>query len=98
MAKKDKYIVGLDVGTTKTCAIICELNDKEQLAVVGLGCSESKGLRKGVVVNLDSTVSSIKRAVEDAEKGAGTTVESVFVGLSGVHVKSFNSRGAVAVT
>jgi cell division protein FtsA len=98
LAKKDKYIVGLDVGTTKTCAIICELNDKEQLAVVGLGCSESKGLRKGVVVNLDSTVSSIKRAVEDAEKGAGTTVESVFVGLSGVHVKSFNSRGAVAVT
>jgi cell division protein FtsA len=97
LAKKNKYIVGLDVGTTKICAIICELNDKEQLEVVGMGTSESKGLRKGVVVNLDSTVSSIKKAVEDAEKGAGTAVESVFVGLSGVHVKSFNSRGAVAV-
>lgn len=97
MAKKNKYIVGLDVGTTKTCAIICELNDKTQLEVIGMGLCESKGLRKGVVVNLDSTVSAIKKAVEDAEKGAGTTVESVFVGLSGVHVKSFNSRGAVAV-
>ncbi|MCI0424145.1 MAG: cell division protein FtsA [Acidobacteria bacterium] len=97
MAKKNKYVVGLDVGTTKTCAIICELNDREQLEVVGMGTAESKGLRKGVVVNLDAAVSSIKKAVEDAEKGAGTAVESVFVGLSGVHVKSFNSRGAVAV-
>ena len=97
MAKKNKYVVGLDVGTTKTCAIICELNDRQQLEVLGMGLAESKGLRKGVVVNLDAAVSSIKKAVEDAEKGAGTAVESVFVGLSGVHVKSFNSRGAVAV-
>jgi len=97
LAKKNKYVVGLDVGTTKTCAIICELNDRQQLEVLGMGLAESKGLRKGVVVNLDAAVSSIKKAVEDAEKGAGTAVESVFVGLSGVHVKSFNSRGAVAV-
>ncbi|MBM3801524.1 MAG: cell division protein FtsA [Acidimicrobiia bacterium] len=97
MAKKNKYVVGLDVGTTKTCAIICELNDDRHLEVLGMGSAESKGLRKGVVVNLDAAVSSIKKAVEDAEKGAGTSVESVFVGLSGVHVRSFNSRGAVAV-
>ena len=97
LAKKNKYIVGLDVGTTKTCAVICELSDKLELDVIGMGSAESKGLRKGVVVNLDSTVSSIKKAVEEAEKGAGIPVESVFVGLSGVHVKSFNSRGAVAV-
>lgn len=97
MAKKNKYVVGLDVGTTKTCAVICELNDSLQLEVAGMGASESKGLRKGVVVNLDAAVHSIKKAVEDAEKGAGAAVESVFVGLSGVHVKSFNSRGAVAV-
>jgi cell division protein FtsA len=97
LAKKNRYIVGLDVGTTKTCVIVCELNDREQLEVLGVGSAESKGLRKGVVVNLDSTVNSIKKAVEDAEKSAGTAVESVFVGLSGVHVKSFNSRGAVAV-
>jgi cell division protein FtsA len=97
LAKKNKYVVGLDVGTTKTCAVICELNDSQELEVVGMGSSESKGLRKGVVVNLDAAVTSIKKAVEDAEKGAGAAVESVFVGLSGVHVKSFNSRGAVAV-
>ena len=97
MSKKNKYIVGLDVGTTKTCAVICELNEKHELELAGIGTTESRGLRKGVVVNLDSTVSSIKKAIEDAEKGAGTSAESVFVGLSGVHVKSFNSRGAVAV-
>ncbi len=97
MAKKNKYVVGLDVGTTKTCAVICEVMDSQQLEVAGMGASESKGLRKGVVVNLDAAVSSIKKAVEDAEKGAGAAVESVFVGLSGVHIKSFNSRGAVAV-
>ena len=79
MAKKNKYVVGLDVGTTKTCAIICELNDLQQLEVLGMGLAESKGLRKGVVVNLDAAVSSIKKAIEDAEKGAGTAVESVFV-------------------
>ena len=98
MAKKNRYIVGLDVGTTKTCAVICELGEKNELTVIGMGCTESKGLRKGVVVNLDGTVSAIKRAVEEAEKVAGTSIESVYVGLSGVHVKSFNSRGAVAVT
>lgn len=98
MAKKSKYVVGLDVGTTKTCVVICELSEGNELTVVGIGSAESKGLRKGVVVNLDSTVSAIRKAVEEAEKVAGTSVESVYVGLSGVHVKSFNSRGAVAIT
>ena len=98
MAKKSKYVVGLDVGTTKTCAVICELGERNELTVVGMGSAESKGLRKGVVVNLDATVSAIKKAVEEAEKVAGTSIESVYVGLSGVHVKSFNSRGAVAIT
>jgi cell division protein FtsA len=98
LTKKSKYIVGLDVGTTKTCAVICELGEKGELTVIGMGSTESKGLRKGVVVNLDATVSAIKRAVEEAEKAAGTSIESAYVGLSGVHVKSFNSRGAVAIT
>jgi cell division protein FtsA len=98
LAKKSKYVVGLDVGTTKTCVVICELSEGNELTVVGIGSAESKGLRKGVVVNLDSTVSAIRKAVEEAEKVAGTSVESVYVGLSGVHVKSFNSRGAVAIT
>jgi cell division protein FtsA len=98
LAKKSKYVVGLDVGTTKTCAVICELGERNELMVVGMGSAESKGLRKGVVVNLDATVNAIKKAVEEAEKVAGTSIESVYVGLSGVHVKSFNSRGAVAIT
>jgi cell division protein FtsA len=97
LAKKNKYIVGLDVGTTKTCVIICEW-DAERLDVRGIGWAESKGLRKGVVVNLDGAVSSIKKAVEEAEKKAGTAVESAYVGLSGAHIKSFNRNGAVAIT
>ncbi len=97
MPRKTKYVVGLDVGTTKTCTVICEVNDKGGLEVVGVGSADSKGLRKGVVVNLDGAVSAIKKSVEEAERGAGTAVESVFVGLSGWHIKSFNSQGAVAV-
>lgn len=97
MPRKTKYVVGLDVGTTKTCTIICEPNDEGGLDVVGIGYAASKGLRKGVVVNLDRAVSAIKKSVEEAERNAGTAVESVFVGLSGEHIKSFNSQGAVAV-
>lgn len=97
MGKKGKYFVGLDVGTTKTCVLICELNTG-RLEVRGVGWAESRGLRKGVVVNLDGAVSSIKKAVEEAEKKAGVAVESAYVGLSGSHIKSFNRSGAVAIT
>jgi cell division protein FtsA len=97
LGRKNQYIVGLDVGTTKTSALICELQE-DRLEVRGLGAAESKGLRRGVVTNLDATVNSIKRAVEEAERQAAVPVESVFVGLSGAHIKSFNREGAVAVT
>ena len=96
MPRKTKYVVGLDVGTTKTSTIICEVNDEGGLEVVGVGSADSHGLRRGVVVNLGGAVSAIKKSVEEAERGAGTAVESVFVGLSGAHIKSFNSQGAVA--
>ena len=98
MARKTRYVVGLDVGTTKTCTIICEVNDEGGLEVAGVGSAESRGLRRGVVVNLDGAVSAIKKSVEEAERSAGTAVESAFVGLSGGHIRSFNSQGAVAVT
>ena len=98
MARKTRHVVGLDVGTTKTCTVICEVNDEGGLEVVGVGSAESRGLRRGVVVNLDGAVSAIKKSVEEAERSAGTSVESVFVGLSGGHIQSFNSQGAVAVT
>ena len=86
MAKKDKFLVGLDIGSTKTCALIAEIDD-EQLKFLALGAAESKGLRKGLIVNLDSTVSSIRRAVEEAESVANVPVESALVGVAGSFVR-----------
>ncbi len=94
MAKKDKYIVGLDIGSTKTCALLAEM-DNDQLRFLALGAAESKGLRKGLIVNLDSTVSSIRRAVEEAEGVANVPVESAIIGVAGSHVRGLNSRGGV---
>lgn len=92
MAKKDKYIVGLDIGSTKTCVLLAEM-DNDQLRFLALGAAESKGLRKGLIVNLDSTVSSIRRAVEEAEGVANVPVESAIIGVAGSHVRGVNSRG-----
>ena len=94
MGKKDKYVVGLDIGSTKTCVLIAEI-DNEQTRFLALGAAESKGLRKGLIVNLDSTVSSIRRAVEEAESVANVPVESALIGVAGSHVKGVNSRGGV---
>ncbi len=96
MSKKDKYIVGLDIGSTKTCVLIAELAD-EQVKFLALGAAESKGLRKGSIVNLDATVSSIRRAVEEAEGVSGIPVESALIGVAGSHVRGLNSRGGVTL-
>ena len=96
MAKKDKYLVGLDIGSTKTCVLIAEV-DEEQVRFLALGAAESKGLRKGLIVNLDSTVSSIRRAVEEAESVAGVPVESAVIGVAGAHVRGVNSRAGVTL-
>ena len=96
MAKKDRYIIALDVGSTKTCALIAEV-DEEQVKFLSLGAAESKGLRKGLIVNLDSTVSSIRRAVEEAEGVANVPVESAVIGVAGSHVRGVNSRGGVTL-
>ena len=97
MARKERYLVGLDVGTSKVAALVGELVGEQNLDVVGLGVAESKGIRRGVVVNLEAAVDSIKKAIEEAELMAGVEVDSVYLGLSGPHVKGFNSRGVVAV-
>ena len=94
MAKKDKYLVGLDIGSTKTCVLISEI-EGELIKFLALGAAESKGLRKGVIVNLDSTVSSIRRAVEEAESVANVPVEEAVVGVAGAHVRGVNSRGGI---
>lgn len=98
MAKKDKEIVvGLDIGTTKICCAIAEVDEESALNIIGLGTNKSRGLRKGVVVNIDSTVESIKAAVEEAELMAGVEVDSAYVGIAGGHIKGFNSHGIIAV-
>ena len=96
MSKKDKYLVGLDIGSTKTCVLIAELAD-EQAKFLALGAAESKGLRKGSIVNLEATVSSIRRAVEEAEGVSGIPVESALIGVAGSHVRGLNSRGGVTL-
>ncbi|MGH7422761.1 MAG: cell division protein FtsA, partial [Candidatus Methylomirabilales bacterium] len=98
MPRESDVIVGLDIGTTKICAIIAELLDDGGLDIIGVGISPSKGLRKGVVINIEVTVDSIKRALEEAELMAGVDVHSVFVGIAGGHIKGINSRGVIAVS
>lgn len=95
-ARQGNIIVGLDVGTTKICAVVGEINNR-MLEIRGVSTSPSKGLRKGVVVNIESTVDSIKNAVRTAESSTGVEINNVRVGISGGHIKGFNSYGAVGV-
>jgi len=97
LAKKENIIVGLDVGTTKICAVVGEVVEGNKIDIIGIGTSPSKGLRKGVVTNIESTVESIKKAVEEAELMAGVEINSVYAGIAGGHIKSFNSRGVIAI-
>ena len=90
-------IVGLDIGTSKIVAIVAQLLDDNRLEVIGLGQSESDGLKKGVVVNIDTTVASIQKALEEAELMADCKIESVWTGIAGSHIRSFNSSGMVAI-
>lgn len=96
MSGQENIIVGLDVGTTKICAVVGEVSDND-INVVGIGTHPSIGLRKGVVVNIESTVESIQKAVEEAELMAGCEISSVFAGVAGGHITGFNSRGVVAI-
>lgn len=95
MANKDYSVVGLDIGSTKTCALVCVPGDSGKLEVGGLGVAESKGWRKGVIVNIDAALLGVKKAVEAAESEAGVPVDSVFVGVGGPHIKGVNSRGGL---
>ena len=92
-----KIIVGLDIGTSKVVAIVGEENEEGEIEIIGLGTNPSKGLKKGVVVNIESTVQSIQRAVEQAELMAGCQIFSVYAGIAGSHIRSLNSHGIVAI-
>jgi cell division protein FtsA len=94
--KSGELIVGLDIGTTKICSIVGEQTD-EGIDIIGIGTHPSKGLRKGVVVNIEATVGSIRRAIEEAELMAGCEITTVYTGIAGGHIKGINSQGIVAV-
>src|SRR5438876_4426096 len=96
MAKKHSIVVGLDIGTSKVCAIVGEMTE-HGVEVIGVGTHPSQGLRKGVVINIESTVNSIKKAVEESELMAGCEIHTVFTGIAGAHIKGFNSHGIVPV-
>lgn len=93
-----RIITGLDIGTTKVCAVIVKEDLNGRLNVMGIGSSPSFGLRKGVVVNIDQTVQSIRQAINEAERMAGVEVESVYVGIAGDHIRSLNSKGVVGIS
>lgn len=99
MSKKNekKLIVALDIGTSKVVAIVGEVSSNGKIDIIGVGHQKSKGLKKGVVVNIEATVNSIKRAIEEAELMAGCHIHSVYAGIAGSHIKSLNSHGIVAI-
>src|SRR6478609_11184262 len=96
-ASDNKMIVGLDIGTSKVVAIVGAITPEGILEIAGIGSHRSTGLKKGVVVNIESTVLSIQRAIEEAELMAGCQIHSVFAGIAGSHVRSLNSHGIVAI-
>lgn len=96
-ALESQKIVGLDIGTNKVAAIVAEVNGNGELEIIGIGTHRSRGLKKGVVVNIESTVQSIQRAVEEAELMAGVSIDSVYAGIAGSHIRSLNSHGIVAI-
>ena len=90
-------IVGLDIGTNKVAAIVGEITPEGDLEIIGIGSHPSRGMKKGVVINIESTVQSIQRAIEEAELMAGCEIDSVYAGIAGSHIRSINSHGIVAV-
>jgi cell division protein FtsA len=93
----NKRIIGLDIGTSKVAAIVAEIAPDGEVEIIGIGSHPSRGMKKGVVVNIESTVQSIQRAVEEAELMAGCQIDAVFAGIAGSHVRSLNSHGIVAI-
>ncbi len=94
----DRLVLGVDIGTTKVCAIVASADAAHQVSILGVGMAESEGLNRGVVVNIDKTVTAVQQAVHDAERAAGVATQRVVVGIAGDHVQSFQSRGVITVT
>lgn len=95
--KRQKFIAGLDIGTTKICAILGQIDQDNQVTILGVGSNPSQGLKKGMVIDIDATVDSIQKAVHKAQEMAGVEVKEVFVGIAGGHITSQNSKGTIEV-
>jgi cell division protein FtsA len=95
---EEKYVVALDIGTSKVCVLVGEVNDRGQLEIIGKGTSPMKGTRRGNIINLDQGIDAVKKAIDEAEVMAGLQIENAFVGIAGDHIRSVNSRGVVSVT
>lgn len=93
----EELIVGLDIGTSKICAVVGEVRPDSMVDIIGMGSHPSIGLRKGMVINIENTVNSIKEAIEEAETMAGCEISSVYAGIAGGHIKGFNSHGVIAL-
>jgi len=97
MTKKNNIVVGLDIGTTKICTVVGEIKEEGDIDIIGVGLCPSRGLRKGVIVNIEGTVKAIKEAVREAELMSGVKIESIFTGIAGGHISGINSHGVIAV-
>ena len=99
MAHEDNHnmIVGLDIGTSKVVALVAEVTAEGELNIIGVGMHPTRGLKKGVVINIESTVQSLQHAINQAQKMAECNIHSVFVGIAGSHIRSQNSDGIVAI-
>ncbi|MCK5767689.1 MAG: cell division protein FtsA, partial [Candidatus Atribacteria bacterium] len=95
---KDELVVGLDIGTSKVCTVVAELNEDDKIEIVGIGKYPSLGIKKGVIIDLDQAIQSIKQSVEGAERMSGIRVNSAFVSIAGNHISSLNSKGVIAIS
>jgi cell division protein FtsA len=98
MTMNERIVVGVDIGTTKVCAVVAAVDDLNRINILGVGVAPSDGLNRGVVVNIDKTVAAVRHAADEAERAAGVTVRSVIVGIAGDHVQSFQSRGVITIS
>jgi cell division protein FtsA len=98
MSKVASHLAALDIGTSEVRAVVGELSESEKLEIVGVGRAPSRGVRKGVVVNIEAAVEAVKRAVEDAEAMSGLPIDQAYVGLGGAQLRGMNSRGVIAIS
>ena len=97
MTDSERFVVGVDIGTTKICAVVASVDDLDRIHIRGVGWAASEGLNRGVVVNIDKTVEAVQKAIDEAEHAAGVKTQSVVVGIAGDHIQSFQSRGVITV-